>query len=497
MRLAMVVHVTGTLVWLFSPALLVPAVVALIYRERGDAIAFFVVFVATALVGTFMRRVGRSAGGAIERLRRVEGLAIVAATWMVLAHLAAIPYVWAGLGVVDALFESMSGLTTTGATVLADFGVFGRGMFFWRAMTQWLGGVGVIALFIAVLPRLAIAGRELFFAEAAGPTDQKLTPQLRHTAIALWRIYAALTLAQVVALALAGMPLYDAICNAFSTMSAGGFSPQPLSISGYGSASVDWIITGFMFIAGANFGLQYRSVRGSRSALIQDEEFRAYTGVVVIAAVLLAFVLARDGMGVGEALRHGSFQVLSILTTTGFASVDFELWSDQAKIVLFLLMFIGGCAGSAAGGPKVVRHVLMARFTLRELKRTLHPRAVLPVKLGGRVVPEHILRDVQVFMLFYLLTFAVGTAVVVLLGADLITGITASIACLGNIGPGFGSVGPMGSFAELHPLSKVVLTLEMWIGRLEVMTVLVLLRFEVLRSARWTAGDAVQVGSRG
>jgi trk system potassium uptake protein TrkH len=280
-------------------------------------------------------------------------------------------------------------------------------------------------------------------------------------------------------------------------MSAGGFSPQPLSISGYGSASVDWIITGFMFIAGANFGLQYRSVRGSRSALIQDEEFRAYTGVVVIAAVLLAFVLARDGMGVGEALRHGSFQVLSILTTTGFASVDFELWSDQAKIVLFLLMFIGGCAGSAAGGPKVVRHVLMARFTLRELKRTLHPRAVLPVKLGGRVVPEHILRDVQVFMLFYLLTFAVGTAVVVLLGADLITGITASIACLGNIGPGFGSVGPMGSFAELHPLSKVVLTLEMWIGRLEVMTVLVLLRFEVLRSARWTAGDAVQVGSRG
>jgi trk system potassium uptake protein TrkH len=177
---------------------------------------------------------------------------------------------------------------------------------------------------------------------------------------------------------------------------------------------------------------------------------------------------------------------VSILTTTGFASVDFQLWSDQAKIVLLLLMFVGGCAGSAAGGPKVVRHLLMARLTLRELKRTLHPRGVLPVKLGGRVVPEHTLRDVQVFMLFYLLTFAVGAAVVVALGADLMTGITASIASLGNIGPGFETIGPMGSFATLHPVSKIVLTLQMWIGRLEVLTVLVFFRFEVWRSARWS-----------
>jgi trk system potassium uptake protein TrkH len=187
-----------------------------------------------------------------------------------------------------------------------------------------------------------------------------------------------------------------------------------------------------------------------------------------------------------EAVRHGTFQVLSIITTTGYASADFESWSAQAKMVLFLLMFVGGCAGSAAGGPKVVRHVLMARFTLRELKRTLHPRAILPVKLGGQVVPEHIVRDVQVFMLFYLLTFAVGGAIVVFLGADLMTGITASIACLGNIGPGFEAVGPMANFESLHPVSKIVLTLEMWIGRLEVLTVLVLFRFEAWRAARWS-----------
>ena len=486
MRLKIVVHVTGTLVRLFSPALLAPLAVGLWYREWRDAGSFLVAFVAIWLTGAVMCRLTRDAAGSLDRLRRLEGLAIVAATWMLLAHLAAIPYVGAGLGFIDALFESMSGLTTTGATILTDFGAFTRSLFFWRSMTQWLGGVGVIALFIAVLPRLAIAGRELFFAEAAGPSNEKLTPQLRQTARALWKIYIALTTAQVVALMAAGMTAFDAVCHAFTTLSAGGFSPHPASIAGYGSAAVDWVVIVFMFIAGANFGLQYRAIRGGRTALVQDEELRSYAGVVIVAAVLLTLVLAIDGMASGDAVRHGLFQVLTILTTTGYASADFQLWSDQAKIVLFLLMFVGGCAGSAAGGPKVVRHVLMARFTLRELKRTVHPRAVLPVKLGGRVVPEHILRDVQVFMLFYLLTFAAGAAVVVGLGADLITGITASIACIGNIGPGFGAIGPMASFADLHPVSKVVLTLEMWIGRLEVLTVLVFFRFEAWRAARWS-----------
>jgi trk system potassium uptake protein len=488
MRIAIVVHLTGTLVRLFSPAFLAPALVSALYREWRDVVAFLVIFVVTAVVGTLMRRAGGTLSQDVERLRRVEGLAIVAATWMLVAHVAALPYISAGLGYFDALFESMSGLTTTGATVFTDFDAYGRGIFFWRALTHWVGGLGVIALFIAVLPRLGIGGRELFFAEAAGPTDEKLTPQLRQTAIALWRVYTVLTLAEVLALSLAGMSLYDAVCHAFATMAAGGFSPHPRSIAGYDSATIDWIVTVFMFIAGANFGLQYRAIRGSRNALVQDEEFRAYTAVVLIATFLITMVLLRSGMGAHDAIRHGSFQVVSILTTTGFASVDFELWNDQAKMVLFLLMFIGGCAGSAGGGPKVVRHVLLARLTLRELKRTLHPRAVLPVKLGGRVVPEHILRDVQVFMLFYLLTFAAGATIVVLLGADLLTGITGTIACLGNIGPGFGPVGPMGSFAELHPLSKFVLTLEMWIGRLEVLTVLVFFRLEAWRAARWSAG---------
>lgn len=488
MRLSVVVHVTGTLVRLFSATPLVPAAVAAFYGEWRDVWGFGAAAAAACVAGVMMSRAGGAAAvQASERIWRVEGLAIVAATWMVVAHLGAIPFVWSGLGFIDALFESMSGFTTTGATVLTDFSAFGRGIFFWRALTHWIGGLGVIALFIAVLPRLAIAGRELFFAEAAGPTDEKLTPQLRQTALALWKVYIALTGVEVVALKLAGMPLYDAVCHSMATLAAGGFSPHPRSIAGYDSAAVDWIVTAFMFTAGANFALQYRAVAGSRTALVQDEEFRAYLGIVLAAAAAAAFFLARDGMSLLDAIRHGAFQVVSILTTTGFASVDFQRWNDQAKMVLFLLMFVGGCAGSAAGGPKVVRHVLMARYTLRELKRTLHPRAVLPVKLGGRVVPEPILRDVQVFVLFYLLSFAVGAAIVVALGADLLTGITASIACLGNIGPGFDDVGPMASYAGLHPASKVVLTLQMWIGRLEVLTVLVLFRFEAWRSARWSA----------
>jgi trk system potassium uptake protein TrkH len=486
MRLALVVHVSGVLVRLFGPMFLLPAVVSAVYHEWWDAAAFTATAVGSSVLGHVMRQAGGdAASNAVDRLRRVEGMCIVAVAWLLIAHLAAIPYIWAGLSFVDALFESMSGLTTTGATVLTDFGAFGKGIFFWRSVTHWVGGMGVIALFVAILPRLAVGGRQLFFAEASGLTDEALTPQIRKTAVTLWGLYAALTVVQVFALWLAGMTLFDAACNSMATLAAGGFSPHPQSIAGYQSAAIEWIVIVFMFAGGANFALQYRAVQGNLHAVQHDEEVRAYAAVILVASALLALFLASGGMAVGDSVRHALFQVVSIITTTGFASVDFNLWSDQAKIVLLGLMFIGGCAGSAAGGPKVVRHVLMARFTLRELRRTLHPRAILPVKLGGRVVPEDVLREVVVFMLFYILTFAIGAAIVIGLGATIVEGISASAATIGNVGPGFGSIGPMGSFAGLHPVSKVVLTLEMWIGRLEVLTVLVLVRWEIWSAARW------------
>ncbi len=304
--------------------------------------------------------------------------------------------------------------------------------------------------------------------------------------MALWKLYVGLSAVQVAALLVTGMPLYDAVCNTFATLAAGGFSPHPQSIMGYANPAAEWIITLFMFLAGANFALQYRALLGKPGAIFCDEEFRAYSGIVIVSSALVAFYLWQAQMPLLAAVRHGAFQVVSILTTTGFASVDFELWPDQPKMVLLALMFIGGCAGSAGGGPKVVRHLLVARYTILELARTLHPRAVLPVKLGGRVVPDGVMRAVVVFMLFYLLVFAVCTTIVALLGADLLTAITATIATLGNIGPGFATVGPMANFAHLHPLSKVVLTLAMWVGRLELLTVLALLQPTLWRKARWS-----------
>ncbi len=484
MRLAIVVHLTGALVRLFSVALLAPLAVALLYGERHDAWGFLLAAGVAFVAGHLMRRVAEEP----HDVRRVEAMAVVAGTWLLVALAGAVPYVWAGVSLVDALFESMSGLTTTGATTFADFGALGRGIFFWRSLTQWLGGLGVIALFVAVLPRLAIGGRQLFFAEAPGPTDEKLTPQIRKTAAALWLLYTGLTATEAVSLRAVGLPWFDAVCHAFTTLAAGGFSPHPLSIMGYENQPAEWIIIVFMFLAGANFALQVRAVRGRPLTLLRDEEFRTYALITAVFAGFGALFLWREGAVLADAVRLSLFQVVSILTTTGYANADFQRWSDQAKMVLLALMFIGGCAGSAAGGPKVVRYLLIARYTLRELKRILHPRAVLPVKLGGRAVPEEVMRGVLVFFLFYLLVFAVCTTVVVSFDADIVTGITASIATLGNIGPGFNRVGPMAHYAHLHAASKVTLTAAMWIGRLEVLTVLAILRPEVWLTSRWRTG---------
>ena len=488
MRISLVFHVVGLIVRVFGLMFLAPLVVALLYRDYGDAVGFAALTIITAGVGQTMRHAGgQAAENAVEGMRRVEGLAIVSAAWLLIAWFGAIPYIWNGLGLIDAMFESMSGLTTTGATVLRDFSHYGQGLFFWRSLSQWIGGMGVIALFVAILPRLAIGGREIFFAEATGPADEKVAPQIRRTAALLWRLYAALTAAQVLALWLTGMSLLDSIHHSFATLAAGGFSPNPLSLAGYQNPAAEWVIIVFMFLAGANFALQYRVlVRRDFRLFADDEEWRAYLGVVLVATVFLALAIW-GSMDDGAPIRTALFQVLSILTTTGFASVDFNVWNDQAKAILLGLMFVGGCAGSAGGGPKIIRHVVLAKFTFQELRRTLHPRAILPVKLGSRVVSAPIVQGVIVFFLFYMLTFAVCSAIVILLGADLITGISATAATLGNVGPGFNAVGPMANFADLHPVSRIVLTAAMWVGRLEVITVFAVIRFEAWRGGQWSS----------
>lgn len=480
MRLSIVIYAVGGILRLLGAMFLAPALITLIYGRREEIWGFLLGGVIALALGQVMVRSRDAATGG---LRRIEALTVVSGGWLLVALVGSVPYLWVGLSPIDAVFESMSGFTTTGATILMDFGQLGPGMMFWRSMTQWLGGMGVITLFVAVLPRLAVDVRQLFFAEAPGPTEEKLTPHIRQTAAYLWRLYAGLTAAELCALLIAGMPFFDAICHSMTTLAAGGFSPHSASVMGYESPAIEWIISVFMFLAGANFALQYRALLGKPGALLRDEEFRSYAVIVATAAAGLALILWTAGSA--SPIRAAVFQSLSILTTTGFASVDFNLWTDQAKVVLLALMFIGGCAGSAAGGPKVLRHVLVGRYTLLELRRRLHPRAVLPVKLGRRVVSEDVMRGVLAFFLFYVLVFAVSAAVVISFGTDIVTGLTASIATLGNVGPGFSEVGPLASYGGLHPVSKIVLTLTMWVGRLEVITVLALCRWEVWRAAHW------------
>jgi trk system potassium uptake protein TrkH len=499
MRLALVAHILGLILRYFGLLLILPLVVDCLYGNWGESLGFAITGIGACLLGEICRRLHP---GETE-LTRVEGLLVVTTVWLVVAIFGAVPYVWSGMGIFDSLFESMSGFTTTGATIMDDFSLYSPGIFFWRSLTQWLGGLGVIALFVAVLPKLAIGGRQLFFAEAPGPAEEQLTPRIRHTAIALWKIYGGLTLLQIILLKVAGLPLFDAVCNALATLSAGGFSPHPASIAGYKNPAAEWIFILFMFLAGANFSLQYFALKGSPKRWFQDEEFRVYTGIVLCAGLLLSVALYQFSLNppvaylnaetstqplseasVQTVLRQAFFQVLSILTTTGSATDDFNLWSDRAKIILLILMFIGGSAGSAGGGPKVVRILLIVKYAFIELFREVHPQAVKPIRLNNRIVSSEIMRSITAFLMLYLLTFILSVLIVTLFGSDLLTAITASIVTLGNIGPGFGAVGPMASFAHFHPVVKVVLFINMWVGRLEVMTVIVLLQPHIWRGTR-------------
>ncbi len=466
--------VLGTVLGMSGLVLFGFAVVAAISRETWEG--FAEAGVLGLLLGLGLLAVGRA--GAPDRRRgepsRREALVALLSAWALVPLIGAVPYVGAGvLGPLDAYFESMSGFTTTGATMIVDFDAVGPVLFWYRAFTQWVGGVGIIVLFIGLFPQLAIGGRQLFFAEAPGPTEDRITPRLRHTAIAILGVYTTLTVLVAGAYALAGMSAYEAIVHAFTTLAAGGFSPEARSFEPFPPAVV-WVGVVGMLFAGANFALLYRGATGRFSALWRDPELRVYVGIAFVGSVVLALALA-DRYAVGDAWRHGAFQALSILTSTGYASVDFALWSERSQAILLVLAFVGGSAGSAAGGIKVARWMILVQHTSREVRRTLHPRAVLPVRMGSRVVPEDVLRSVAAFVTLYVGLFAITTVVLVVLGSDFTTAFSAAIACLGNIGPGLAQVGPMANFSELHPGSKAMLTFCMYAGRLEVVTVFALM----------------------
>lgn len=484
MRIALVLGVVGQLLRRFSIAFLPPLLLALFDNELISAGEFAVAGLTTYGLSTL-------AGLRFVRapvFHRAEALAVVALTWAFVALFGAIPYLFAGLSLADAYFESMSGFTTTGATVFTDFGAYGRALFLWRAMTQWFGGLGVIALFVVVLPRLGIAGRQLFFAEASGAPGEAISPQVRDSASRLWIVYTALTTFLIVLLMFAGMDFYTALLHSFTTMAAGGFSPNGASVAGYNNAAVEWILVVFMLLAGTSFTLQYRVFTGRYLGLFTDGEFMTYLSVTVIASVLMGVVLA-DGIPSLELLRTTAFQSASLISSTGFASTDYNLWPDAARAVLVLVMLVGGCAGSAAGGPKVIRLLFVCKRVMLETTRVLHPRAVLPLRYKGRTIPDEIVRAVYVLVVLYMAGYFIFGLLTVLLGTDMITGFSAALACLGNVGPGFGPTGPMGNFAGLSTPTKWLLSFAMWIGRLEIVTVVALFHPHVLRQLRWEDRD--------
>jgi trk system potassium uptake protein TrkH len=466
----------GLILVAFGTILLSPIVVALIEKEYHSVVPFLTASVISIGTGFLFRQYGGYSKN-FDDLKRNEGLLIVSLAWVVTGAMGAIPYLFYGLSPLDAYFESVSGITTTGATILMDFSLYPKDFFFWRSLSQWLGGMGIIVLFVAILPQFAVAGRQIFFAEAPGPTEEKVTPRIAHTAKALWLVYILLTLLEIACLFWAGMPIFDAICNAFSTMAAGGFSPNALSIMGYNNSAVTWIITCFMFLAGSNFALQYRLfIQGKPLPLLKNEEFRFYSlFTLVISLLLCASLLFETTLSVLDTLRDSIFQVISILTTTGFSSADFALWSVAAQTILFTTMLVGGCAGSAGGGVKGIRVLFGLKYLKREIIQIIHPAAVLPIKLDHKSVASDTQRQIVAFLFFYLVLMTVSALLVTIIEENAAIGIVGTAATIGNIGPGYGEIGPMASFGGLSALTKVIFIVNMLVGRLEFIPFLAML----------------------
>ncbi len=486
MRIPVVLSVVGSLLKIFSFAFLAPVGMSLIDRQWLSLLHFAISMALTAAVGVGLSwGLGRAQTSTFSRL---EAMGVVSFTWLAVAGFGCVPYIFAGITPLNAYFESMSGFTTTGATILTDFSLYDRTFFLWRGMTQWFGGLGVIALFVVVLPRLGIAGRQLFFQEASRVPSEAISPRIRDASLRLWLLYCGLTILLTLLLVLSGMSVYEGLCHAFTTLSAGGFSPNGESIAGYHNSIAEWILVLFMLIGGTSYTLQYKAYTKTPLAFVRDGEFLLYIAAGLGGALVLAFFVA-SGLPGESALREAFFQSASLISSTGYASTDYNLWSDTARVILVVIMVIGGCAGSAAGGPKSVRYLLVGKHVASEITRTIHPQAVLPIKYKGNVIPREVMRSVFTLVVLYLVGyFLLGVAVTLIDDLDMVTGFSVSLACLGNIGPAFGPAGPMGNFDGFSSTTKILLIFAMWIGRLEIVTVLALLHPNSLQEIRVRSG---------
>ena len=408
MRLTYIANALSIFLGYLNIVIISPIIAALFYQDYKSILPFITASIIAGLLSAFFKY-GVKGAKEVENLndiRKSEALFIVAMSWIIFGLVAAIPYLFYGLNPLNALFESVSGITTTGATILTNYD-YPKAFFFWRSLTQWLGGLGIIVLFIAILPQFAVAGRQMFFAEAPGPTEDKFTPRIRNTASTLWKLYTILTFILIFLLIFAGMPVFDAVCNSLSTVAAGGFSPNEYSTMGYGSNLICWIMLVFMFFAGTSFNLQYK-VYTKRNPLLffKSEEFKLYLFMVLLMSGLIALALIiNNHYSVFGGITHSLYQVISITTSTGSASVDYANWDLTAKILLFMAMFMGSCASSAGGGIKMTRWLLLFKSLKAELVRILHPNAVLNIKMDNNNIAADVIRQIIIYIFYYFAPF--------------------------------------------------------------------------------------------
>ncbi len=474
MRWRYILNILGLLIAVLGAAMGLPLVYAL---YTGDpSVRPLLISAAVAIgIGAVLHLLFRNAKAEIISQR--EGMAIVAIGWTAIGLFGSLPFYISdpAFTFVDACFEAVSGFTTPGSTVLTDIEAVSRGLLLWRSLIQWLGGMGIIVLSVAILPFLGVGGMQLYKAEVPSPVPDKLKPRIRDTAMILWKVYALLTAVEIILLMVGGMGLYDALCHAFTTLPTGGFSPKNASVAHYDSVYFDMVILVFMTLAGINFSLHYQMLRGRTLAFWQDAECRFFIGAVLLLSLVVSFNI--HGVvyeSFGRALRFGAFQVVSIVTTTGYATADYENWPAMSQLILLLCMFMGGSAGSTGGGMKCLRIMLCFKYCYREIFSLIHPRAVARIKIGGKTVPDDVMRSVLGFLVLYMGLFALFSVLLAGVGVDFVTSFTAVASCIGNIGPGFGAVGPVENFAHLPDLGKGLLILCMLLGRLEIFTMIIL-----------------------
>lgn len=475
MRWRLIFHIVGVLVVCVGLSMALAIGFSLYYHDAGLWPLLFSLLV-TVTLGVLLTLTGKRPSSKAPLTHR-EGMAATTLCWVTVAVFGGLPFLFSGVlpHPADFVFEAVSGFTTTGASVIKDVEVVPKGILFWRSLTHWMGGMGIIVLGLAILPFLGVGGMQLYKAEVPGPTPDKLKPRLKDTAMILWKVYVGFSIVETILLMVGGMDLFDALCHTFGTMATGGFSTKNASIGYYNSVYIDIVVTIFMLIGGMNFSLHFELFRGNPKAMWRDGEWRFFMITVFVFTLLIITDLMETGTeSAGSATRHAAFTVTSIITTTGYATADFELWPALAQCILLMCMVIGGSVGSTGGGVKCMRIMVVLKQSYNELIRLIHPRAVRQVKIGGQAVSREVLGGIWGFMTLYLVLLVVSVLIVASTGSDLITAVTSVMACIGNVGPGLGAVGPVDNYFGMHTLAKWVLSLDMLLGRLEIYTVIIL-----------------------